>query len=39
MPILKQPAIQTPDNKHITQDEIQQTHNYNLRKKKILLKP
>ena len=37
IPILKQPTIQTSAKKHITQDEIKQTHNYNLRKKKITL--
>ena len=37
IPILKQPTIQTSAKKHITQAEIQQTHNYNLRKKKIIL--
>ena len=31
IPMLKQPTIQTSDRKHIEQDEIQQTHNYNLR--------
>ena len=36
-PILKQPNIQTSVKKHITQDEIKQTHNYNLRKKKITI--
>ena len=37
IPILKQPTIQTSAKKHITQDEIKQTHKYNLRKKKITL--
>ena len=37
IPILKQPNIQISAKKHITQDEIKQTHNYNLRKKKITL--
>ena len=37
IPLLKQPTIQTSHKTHIAQDDIQQTHNYNLRKKKILL--
>ena len=37
IPILKQPTIQTSNKKHIAQNDIQQTHSYNLRKKKILL--
>ena len=37
IPILKQPTIHTSTKKYITQDEIKQTHNYNLRKKKITL--
>ena len=37
IPILKQPIIQTSAKTHITQDEIKQTHHYNLRKKKITL--
>ena len=37
IPILKQPTIQTSYKKEIEQDNIQKTHSYNLRKKKILL--
>ena len=37
IPIIKQPTIQTSHKKHIAQNDIQQTHSYNLRKKKILL--
>ena len=37
IPILKQPTTQKLNKKHIAQNEIQQTHNHNLRKKKIQL--
>ena len=37
IPILKQPTIQKSHKKHKTQEDNQQTHSYNLRKKKILL--
>ena len=37
IPILKQPTTQKLNKKHIARNEIQQTHNYNLRKKKIQL--
>ena len=39
IPILKQPTTQKSNKKDIAQDEIQQTHNYNLRRKKIQLTP